>query len=391
MLLASTGALAQVAPGLGAPGAAALDAVVPGYSAGAVVAQQFTESTGTAISPLFGMCFIGAWRWAHADEAARAGLPWYEQPWFWGTGLALVLVMFLGHRVPVVRTGAKAVRVWESKLAAALAVVVSLMRLASDLGVPRRVAGLWPPGLGPISEAHAAAAGAAVPEASAWLLPGALLCAASGVFVWLLFHVVNVLSLINPFPPLDWALKSARSAVLLLVALSGLVSPWVGAAASAVLLLVALLCAGWAWRWTAMGSVFTWDLLTFAWRTAPPAGEAPLAFVEGGLGTLPPRTLGRLSREGSELRFTWRKWLVQPRTETLPAAPVQVGHGVLSPVLVTEAGGRTLVRFPPRYRGHGDFLAAAAGATGQRPVGLNAGFKAALAWVKGQLAPDEAA
>src|SRR5881409_2999091 len=62
---------------------------------GVEMAQALSTITGVAISPLLGVSAVGAWHYFRAPSAKRAALPWYAQPWFWGTGLAIVLLVFI--------------------------------------------------------------------------------------------------------------------------------------------------------------------------------------------------------------------------------------------------------------------------------------------------------
>lgn len=71
-------------------GATASGASLPGIS----LAEGISEVTGVAISPLLGISSVGAWKYWHTETTARARLPWYCQPWAWGSGLGLILLCF---------------------------------------------------------------------------------------------------------------------------------------------------------------------------------------------------------------------------------------------------------------------------------------------------------
>src|SRR5213593_2579846 len=62
---------------------------------GVEMAQALSTITGVAISPLLGVSAVGAWHYFRTPPAKRADLPWYAQPWFWVTGLVIVLLVFV--------------------------------------------------------------------------------------------------------------------------------------------------------------------------------------------------------------------------------------------------------------------------------------------------------
>ncbi len=59
------------------------------------LADGITHMTGVAISPLLGVSALGAWNWAPTPEALRDKLPWFCQPYSWGSGLLLLAFCFL--------------------------------------------------------------------------------------------------------------------------------------------------------------------------------------------------------------------------------------------------------------------------------------------------------
>ena len=96
------------------------------YLPGVALTQGITEITGVAISPLLGVSSVGAWRYWKTPAAGRASLPWYAQPWAWGTGLALLVLCFLkdslGTAVPgVLKKPFDMVELFENKASALVA------------------------------------------------------------------------------------------------------------------------------------------------------------------------------------------------------------------------------------------------------------------------------
>ncbi|HEX2101557.1 MAG TPA: hypothetical protein VHF69_12875, partial [Candidatus Synoicihabitans sp.] len=197
--------------------------------------------------------------------------------------------------------------------------------------------------------------------------------------VWMASHAINVLILLSPWGAVDAALKAARTGVLGLVTLTATLDPYVSVALSLVIIVFAYFIAGWAFRLTTFGSLFCWDFFTGAsgrFRVKPTSN--PL-FSAGKLKGVPPRTYGRLvQRDGGELVFVYRPWLVLPVKEvSLPSAhTIAVGRGFFFSLLEVDGGGLALLL--PRYRGHEDELVAAAGFSGVRDAGL----RKAWSWIR---------
>lgn len=359
---------------------------------GAEVADQFVKVTGVAISPLLGKAILGAMAWMRAPSSERPALPWHEQPWFWGVGLALILVVLAGQTLPVISRGFELYKLWESKITAVLA----LPLVASD--IPRSLGVEWPAHrlgiLGTMVDsvipvAHASAMGG--PQNGNLLgtlfVVGAALF--GGTLIWMTFHTVNVLVLISPFAFSSWILKGLRLVALLAILLALLISPWLAVGVCLVFLVVAAFLAGWAFRLTLFGVIFSTDLITFRFlrHKAPPGGLT--AFSGPGIHSLPIRTWGRLVRSADGAFFEYRRFALFPRRVEI-RNPYIVGRGLLSPVLLSQPDPASrrevqLVRFPPRYRGQTKMLVHELGASGECPVGVERGLRNAIEWVKEQL------
>ena len=55
------------------------------FGTAVALSQTVTSTTGVAMSPLLGMGALGAWQYFRTDESQREFLPWYTEPWVWGT------------------------------------------------------------------------------------------------------------------------------------------------------------------------------------------------------------------------------------------------------------------------------------------------------------------
>lgn len=347
------------------------------------LSRDVAALTGAQLSPLLAIGVLGGVRWASAAPAQRPGLPWHDQPWFWGTALALLLLFWAADKVPALRQAVKPVRLYESKVSGVLAAAALVGAFARDA---------------------AAAATPALEQAVGWILPAAQAAegglraeggATAGVVyglawavgltvsaaVWLAGHSVHVLSLLNPFAPLDWLLRGVRLLLLAALAVVTAASERLGGAMALVYALLALAMAGWSFRLMVFGALFSSDLLLL--RDVPPPARGPLAFSSAGVRGIPRRTLGRVVHREGGAAFTYRPWLVLPARRLALARPEAVGRGWFHAVLIGP-GGELAARLPPRYRRRTAEVAAALGV----PV-VDASparsLRAALAWLRGEV------
>lgn len=330
----------------------------------APLAAAVSTVTGIAISPLLGTGAYGAYQWmAAGDDAARAALPWYAHWSFFGPALLIVAVCaakdaFGAVVPPGLKKPLDVLELVENKtsgLVAAGAVVPFTMASLSKMIVGGKTAAagavLLPSGLAMVQ------VGAIdwSPVLSVLTVPFGVVVFA---FVWMASHAINVLILLSPWGAIDAALKGLRTALLGLLTLTATINPWVGALLSLVVIVIAYLVAGWAFRLTVFGTVFSWGYLTRRSGRFAPAENDNAMFAGGNLPGVPVRTYGRLvERTAGGLEFHYRPWLVLPvRTAPVPATPLAVGRGFFLSSIITD-GGDTFFLLPPRYRGHEDELA----------------------------------
>ncbi|MCC6416330.1 MAG: hypothetical protein IT582_10520 [Opitutaceae bacterium] len=348
------------------------------HGPGAAVAASITTVTGMAISPLLGAGGLGAYQYITAkDEAARAALPWYAQIRFWLPALGLVGVVAakdsLGAVVPPgFKKPLDVLETIENKasgLVAAGAVVPFTMSTLSNLITAQA----------PTAAHHT---GLAMLQFGAidfsWLLNILTVPFGIAVFVvvWMASHAINVLILLSPWGAIDAALKGARTALLGLLTLTATMNPWISAALSLVVILVAYLVAGWAFRLTVFGTLFSWDFFTLRRARFKVAANDNKVFSGGNLPEVPTRTYGRLRKTETGLSFTYKPWLVLPeKTVNVPAAGLIVGKGLFFSTML-NAGNETQFLLPPRYRGHEEQLAATYGLGAVRPAGLRKAWSA---------------
>ncbi len=355
---------------------------------GAVLARDLSKLVGVSLTPLLGMSVLGLASWWSAPQEARGGLPFHQQPWFWGAGLGLILILWCGHRVPVIRKGFKIMKLWESKLSAVQAIPIVSGQLVPALLKPAGVV---------VTSAHAWV----VP--SAWAAPAAtdttsspnvaifavawILALTLGFVVWVAGHTVNVLALVSPLAIIDSMLKHAKAALVVALIVANMLSPWVGLLACAAYLFVAAWVSGWSVRLAIFGWVFSSDLILLRSRRHQVSADSLFAFSAAGLSGVPVRTWGRLVVAAHAIRFEYRVRLVQYRSVELPSSTcLVVEKGLVSPVVLSTVGPRTetLIRFPPRFRPHSAELGKVLGGLQVRDAPIIRGFAAARRWIADQ-------
>lgn len=348
---------------------------------GVALAETLTEITGVAISPLLGVSGVGSWTYFRSPAEARPGLPWFCQPWAWGTGFVVLALCFLkdslGTAVPgVLKKPLDMVELFENKASAVVASVGFVPVVARELA---RAAGT--------AEAPAGAIGLGITGAidAAWLTTP--LALAWFAVVWVCSHSINVLILLSPFSWVDTLLKLARSALLWLVGLTYLISPVVAAVLCTGIALVALWLAPTATRLMIFGARFAGDVL-LPWRGKRRASaERPHVFTLGGAHQLPSRTGGRLARTAAgTLEFRYRPFCLLPeRAVALPATRHVLAKGLLAPAMLQgddETKLRKTMVLLPRYRGREADVANSLGLHAVRDHALARGWTAFTNWLR---------
>jgi hypothetical protein len=369
---------------LAAPLRAAVEAPAPveDKSPVAPYAKAVATITGIAISPLLGTAALGAYQATQADTPEeKASLPWFAQWSFILPALAVVGACAakdsLGAALPPgFKKPLDVLETIENKasgLVAAGAVVPFTMSSLSKMIVASAPAA-------PSTEAilHSGTASIAI-GAIDWSALLNLLTVPLGVavfiVVWLASHAINALILLSPWGAIDAVLKGARTALLGLITITATLNPWVSALLSIAVILIAYLVAGWAFRLTLFGSIFSWDFLTFRKNRFRVAEQGDNRMFSSNTLTklgVPMRTYGRLrlEPENGKLVFRFRPWIVFPeRSVDVKLDAPAVGQGLF--ISSIEEGPNTAFVLPPRYRGHEDAVVRAyALEGGLRPVGL---------------------
>ena len=356
------------------------------YLPGVALSQGITEITGVAISPLLGVSSVGAWHYWHAPSATRRNLPWYCQPWAWGTGFALLALCFLkdslGTAVPgVLKKPFDMVELFENKASALVASGAFVPLVANQMAVHFKAEHPEPVLAPAASILGAGFAGIDV----AWIMVPAAIIAF--LLVWICSHAINVLIILSPFSTVDALLKLARTGLLAMVGVIYAIAPWLAAVLCLGIIAIAAWLAPSAMRLAIFGAHYAADIL-MPWRGKKRvSADAPHAFTLGRLAGLPPRTGGRLVLlEDGSPAFRYRRWCVlDERVIPMPDGLRHVEKGILSPSLIHQSSPQedetTLLIFLPRYRGHEASIAGNLKLHGTRDHAIVRGFAAVRAWL----------
>ena len=363
---------------------AASHVVMPGVS----LAQGITEITGVAVSPLLGMSAMGAWKYWHTEASARAWLPWYCQPWAWGTGLGLIALCFckdlFGAAVPgILKKPLDWMELFENKLSPLVALAISDYERMN----PGQTAGMLAgSGLATVPLANVVEASLQSP----WVtVPLSL---ALFAIIWLSSHVIHVLIAMSPFGIVDSGLKLMKLGLLTLLTVCAAMIPTVSPVPAMVLCgiiaLVSLVMARWSFRLLVFGTVMVSDLL-FGKKSSPEEvrENGMRAFLARSFQGMPARSRGRIVVDAAtgQAVFIRRPWLVLPaRKMTLPVEGLVLCKGLLHPSLSQRGAPdvrlKRLCYLLPRYRGAEDSIAARLRCTETLDSALMRGFKAVRQW-----------
>ncbi|MCC8180878.1 MAG: hypothetical protein LIP23_08230 [Planctomycetes bacterium] len=335
-------------------------------SRGAQVNQAFVALTGEAVNPLFGITALGIYNYVRTDPALREYLPIYDQPVVWIPLLVILALMLfnstIAEAMPFLKVPLNALGDLVNK-AGAVAVLPLVVKMFADavaqpagVRIAEGVSAVFP-----VAYAGEMAGGSFVYNSLGWLA-GAVIAVFVYAAVWLTFNVVDVLILICPFPGVDAVLKSMRLAVVGVLAGLNHLSPPVAMVFALFLVVVSIFVAGWSFRLSVFGLVFSTDILFFRkWNNLP---DNLLCFVAEGAArrfNLPMRTLGRIAADpDGTIRFRYRPWLIlgERSVELGKADDFAIGIGLLNPFLVDSSSPDTpWLRFSPRFGGFEQELA----------------------------------
>ncbi|MCD8141616.1 MAG: hypothetical protein LUE17_17925 [Planctomycetaceae bacterium] len=328
--------------------------------------EAFVALTGEAVNPLFGVTALGIYNYFRTPDALRESLPIYDQPVVWVPLLCIIALMLLnstlGEAVPFLKVPLNALGDIVNK-AGAVAVLPLVTKMFADAVAPMAAEHFASLSSSVFPVAYAGEGVLVTTSHSLGWLAGAFVGFVVYAAVWLTFNVVDVLILICPFPGVDALLKCFRLAVIGMLAGVNYLSTPVAMVIAVLIVAVSLLLAGWSFRLSVFGLVFSTDILFFRKRDVG-AGDVG-AFSCAGLTAqgVPVRSWGRLEQdENGGLAFSYRPWLILQRRRIRldgGAKEYAAGLGLLNPFIVRDGNPNfPWLRLPPRYRGQKPALAA---------------------------------
>ena len=346
------------------------------------LAEVLNETVGTAISPLL-VIFV---KLATQSDSEAVN------PLLYVCGLLLLLIL-LKDVLPVsfLKKPLDATEELTSLLPALMGLVFILPQLM-DLLTPA-TAESFQALLDSVGSSQAYAADSLEPvtpgvsDLAKWLGGTAVALAGTITYfaVWLLSNTLTILCLLVP-APLGPVVKSGRLAVLGFLYALSTYHPWLTLFFSIAIIIIAFLICRWSFKLTVWGGLYSFDILTLAWRRHKP-GPKPMAFITGNgqkVLRIPKRTLGRLTIENGRLIFRYRYFLLLPREVELPPLnQIAIGQRLTSPLILQRIENRLvpLLSFRLSCRTHEELLAQQFGGLDVLKVGLSKWLKGAWSWL----------
>ena len=355
------------------------------------ISTALATITSTAISPLVGVCVMGAWQYYRTPRAQRDQLPSIQKPKLWIPILLLLILIFIkdtfGGFTPLVKKPLDAAEVLLVNHAALVLVAfpVVLNQVARLMGMPS------------LRSLFACMLSEPVVYAATAQTSGAhhVISVATAVFyavvglvvtfvVWLVGQSFDVLVMISPLPFLDFLLKLVRNTIFAVLAIAAIISPHLGLVLCLIVIVLSFLIFGWTLRTAIFGTVFAWGLLRlllFDAQDKPNLGESVPAFCTH-VRRVPRKTYGRLHAEqDGSLIFVYRRLLLGPEKKVIvgKASSFEVGQGIFFPSVVEpiESAGkyRVVFRLLPTHRNAEESVRACLELAQVRDVRLNRGIR----------------
>lgn len=348
----------------------------------AAFSHTISSTTGIAMSPLLGMGVLGAWKYYQSDDAYRNSLPWYSNPWVWGICFGFFLLLkskdTLGAFIPEVVKKPITVLDDISDKASALIVALAVVPAAvwEELEKHRPMPSEEGLAMAPVIFPIIAVVGAV----------------AIFVIVWFAFNALSSIKILSPSSMINTAISVVKGAVIAVFAGLAALNPWVGLILSLSIIIFCALIFSWAFRWNVFGTLFVKDFVTGAFNKPLAPDEELKGFSTALFPGVKTRTYGRLTRDGDELVFAWKPWLVMPtRRNRIKLTEVESGarKGIFLPsvtLLNAEANRhRAVIDFRLRYRSHAEEIQSRLGLDSTQPNAVFSGFRACWEWFRDQI------
>ena len=371
---------------------------------GTDIAYRITELTGVALSPLVCLVVVGGIDYYKAKVEKRP-VKWYFSLWFLGA-LILILVLIalkdtIGEAVHVLKKPLDALDFVQHKFSGILAFSIVAPQLVLALLAPvGQTTSYLLRLIDPVAPAYAGQPG----FMEGGMLTGTVLAVAIIVcvliaalyflIIWLAAGAVETLILLSPIPFVGVILRGFRLSILGVLGLGVIISPVIGILISLVILYVSYRILGWSFRLSVFGWMLVYDPLTGQKNYVDLKRERHLkAFSSPEIRDVKNRSYGRLVKEGKDLVFEYRPWLVFPRRRVVAPEPLKqigIARGTLFPSVVAMREGHrrhpALYQLAPRYKGHEEGIARLLGVSPEiHDQRFHRRFVDAWRWIMGQL------
>lgn len=355
------------------------------------VARLVTKTTGISMSPLVSVTAIGAYTYMTTPVSKRALLPWYANSYVWGSCL-LLLVIFAGNAhlgtfIPFAHKPIQAVEHFEhyfSSIVLAFPLIISTLQSNFSTQIADVFSNEKYVLLASASESfiphHTA-------STSTLMLISivSLLVIPSVIFVMLLSQALNTLILLSPIPQIDIVIRFFRFSILCLLLVGTLIHPYIGAAISLVILLIAWKLAGWSFRLSTVGAIFTLDLISRRSKRTQIHSTNIMAFTSSKIPLVPARTLGWLDCNDSALMFHYKPLGIFPKKcIRIQTVDLHISENFVNPTICSTNNQiqSSLFFMPPRFKGHGYDLANRLNINKVTESPYLRGWKYGLLWLK---------
>ena len=348
------------------------------------VSEALTRITGTAIYPVFGLAFLGAWDHFHGVQV------WYATPYLY---IPLIFVMFLDFLKntlgialgPFKKIADIAFHALDF-LNAHLGLFMSIGIAANSFYTPvQDTATAMLNTVLPVAEA-ANTGLSELPVTSLLLLFFAGLCGAAIYLVlWIVTHSFALLILLSPFSSLDALLRGFQFSAVFLLGLAFLIFPPLAVLIASAYIGVALLLFRWCWSYFNFASTMLTVFLFKRGKSTLDLEKGIHCFSDDGLTGCPERSKGLLRMENNQLFFQQNTLFGHPKVYPISKEQLVLQSGVLYPTLLrrTEEDTEVVLVFTARVRGREQQLSDKIGCSVEANT-LARGLKEGLQYIQKQ-------
>ena len=349
------------------------------------VSEAITRITGTAIYPVFGLAFLGAWDHMNGVEV------WYATPFLYGPLIAIMVIDFLKNTLGLAFGPLKKI----------VDIAVQFLDfINANLGLLMSVGIAMDTLQHPVEEGASALLNIVFPAAqAASTLSGSLtmgsviLMIVAGVLgaviyfvIWVTMQSFALLILLSPFNILDSILRSIQLCAVTVMGLSFLLFPPLAVCIACAYIFVALYLFRFCWSHLVFSTKVIYFYL-FARGSGTVDLEQGISCFSGeGVQGCYPRTSGRLIRRGGQLLFSTPGLMGVGKEYPLDRSLICIHEGIFFATLITKDEHRDIVllMLTPKMNGQEDALAKEMGCAAV-PFTLMNGFRSGFRYLRAQM------